>query len=142
MQSTQKLTRALRELLKLIEEEAGRNPNFSSRLEEIVAELPSKEQRKTSKQKNATQSIAAPDIFAALQEKGEEEFRFWLRTLDVATLKTIIKKNGFDPAKASVRWTEPDKFVALIVEQAIARLKRGSAFLPAKTENKDEPHLQ
>lgn len=138
MQSTQKLTRALRELLKLIEEEAGRNPNFSSRLEEIVAELPLKEQRKNSKQKNAAQSIVAPDIFAALQEKGEEEFRFWLRSLSLATLKSIIKANGFDPAKISARWTEPDKFIALIVEQAVARLKRGSAFLPAKTEHSGE----
>lgn len=141
MQSTQKLTRTLRELLKLVEEEAERNPNFAARLEAITAELPSQIGKKVSKQNKTAKSATAPDVFAALQEKGEEEFRFWLRSLDTATLKSIIKVNGFDPAKVSSRWTEPDKFVALIFEQSIARLKRGSAFLPAKTENKDA-HLQ
>jgi hypothetical protein len=46
------------------------------------------------------------------------------------------KISGFDPAKVSSRWTEPDKFVALISEQSIARLKRGSAFLPPKSDSK------
>jgi hypothetical protein len=70
--------------------------------------------------------------------KGEEEFRFWLRSLDLRTLKTIIKINGFDPAKASQRWRDLDKFVALIAEQTAARLRRGSAFLPAKAS--EESH--
>ena len=82
-----------------------------------------------------------PDVFAAMQEKGEGEFRFWLRSLDIATLKAIVKKNGFDPAKVSTRWTEPDKFVVLIAEQLVARLKRGSAFLPTKSENSDGPSM-
>jgi hypothetical protein len=141
MQSTKKLIHALRDLLKIVEEEADQNPIFASRLEAIAAELPSKFGRNTSIGKTATRSaIIAPDVFAALQEKGEQEFRFWLRSLDIIILKKIIKINGFDPAKVSARWTEPDKFVALIVEQSVARLKRGSAFLPAKAEGKDEVH--
>lgn len=135
MQSTQKLTRILRKLLELVEEEATRNPAFAARLETITADLPAKQGKKAPKQKAVVQSPAPPDAIAALQEKGEEEFRFWLRSLDMATLKSIIKTNGFDPAKASSRWTEPDKFVALIAEQSVARLKRGSAFLPPRAES-------
>jgi hypothetical protein len=140
MQSTKELIHALRDLLKLVEEEAGRNPNFAARLEAIAADFPLKGREKTAKQKRKASQSVVPDIFAAFQEKGEQEFRFWLRSLDLAALKAIVKKNGFDPAKASARWTEPDKFVALIEEQLIARLKRGSAFLPTKSENSGELH--
>ncbi len=135
MQSAKKLIHALRDLLKLVEEEAGRNPDFAARLESIAANFPSKGGEKAAKNKRTAKLLVVPDVFAALQEKGEREFRFWLRSLDITTLKAIVKKNGFDPAKASARWTEPDKFVALIAEQTVARLKRGSAFLPTKSEN-------
>jgi len=75
---------------------------------------------------------SAPDIFAAFKEKGAEEFSFWLRTLDQPILKEVVRANGFDPARASQRWTDSDKFVALILEQVRARLRRGSAFLPPR----------
>ena len=74
------------------------------------------------------------DVFAAFEECGEEEFHFWLRTLDVPTLKVVIQYNGLDPGKVGVRWSDKDKFIALIVEQTLARRKRGTAFLPPKAE--------
>ena len=77
---------------------------------------------------------------AALQEKGEEEFTFWLHSLDLPILKAIVKANGFDPAKTSLRWRESDKFVHLIVDQTRARLRRGSAFLPGRTTAEGETH--
>jgi hypothetical protein len=78
------------------------------------------------------QSVLVPDVFASLQEKGDEEFRFWLRTLDLPTLRAVVKQNGFDPARVSQRWKDTDKFIALVHDQTQARLKRGSAFLPPK----------
>jgi len=129
MQSTQKLNRALKALLELIDEEAKQNPIFASRLEAITAELPSKTVKKPSK---LIPKIEIPNVLKAIQEKGEEEFRFWLRNFDIATLKAIVKSNGFDSAKVSQRWSDADKFIILITEQTIARLKRGSAFLPPK----------
>ena len=128
MQSTQKLSRSLKALLELIEEEAKQNPIFASRLDAITAELP-KTVKKNSK---AISKVEVPDVMTVIQEKGEEEFRFWLRNFDVAMLKAIVKANGFDSAKISQRWNDPDKFIILITEQTIARLKRGSAFLPQK----------
>jgi hypothetical protein len=135
MQSTKKLTGVLRDLVALLEEEAARNPDFAGRLETILATLPPRD-RKAPRSARPTADVAnVPDVFLELQNKGETELRFWLRSLDTATLKAIIKINGFDPAKASKRWTDPDKFVALVADQTIARMKRGSAFLPAKTDN-------
>jgi len=131
MQSTQKLTRVLDDLVALIKEEAARNPSFAERLEAITADIPSHSVKRATKPKPP--ALAPPEVFAVCQEKGEEEFRFWLRSLDLRTLKAVVKTNGFDPGKISRNWTEPDKFVTLIAEQTIARLRRGSGFLPAKT---------
>lgn len=131
MQPTKKLTPILRDLLSLVDEEAARNPEFAARLEFIMAELPTRTARAPRPPRTI---VEIPDVFATLQDKGEVEFGFWVRTLDLATLKAVIRSNGFDPAKASQRWTDPDKFVALIIEQTVARLKRGSSFLPPKAE--------
>ncbi|MBN8420820.1 MAG: hypothetical protein J0L73_18025 [Verrucomicrobia bacterium] len=140
MQPAQKLTRALRSLITLVEEEASRNPDFAQRLEAIVSDLPSAHAaRKPQKAKPSEPETPPPDVLGACEAKGEDEFRFWLRDFDIATLKAIIRSNGFDPGKSSQRWTEPDKFIALIVEQSVARLRRGSSFLPPKGAEPQTP---
>jgi hypothetical protein len=136
MQHTKKLTSVLRSLLSLIEDEANRNQDFANRLEQITSELP----RPASVQKGGKNKSSSPDeqqidVMAALQSKGEDEYRFWLRDFELLTLKKIIKINGFDPGKKSQRWTEPDKLIDLIVEQTSARLRRGAAFLPQKSRD-------
>jgi hypothetical protein len=133
MHPTQKLTRVLRNLIALVEEEAKRNPAFSERLDVITSGLPNHRRERSKKPKLLGPPAPLPDVAAAFQEKGDEEFRFWLRGFDLQILKAIIKINGFDPAKASQRWKEPDKFVALIGDQTAARLRRGAAFLPPKS---------
>jgi hypothetical protein len=130
MQPTKKLIPFLRDLLALIDEEATRNPEFATKLNAIMAELPARPSRPARLPKIA---VSIPDVFAALQEKGEVEFGFWVRTLDIPTLRVVIRTNGFDPAKASQRWTDPDKFAKLVIEQTMARMKRGSSFLPPKS---------
>lgn len=132
MQSTKKLTSILRSLLTLVDEEATRNPEFAAKLEGITSDLPARLERSPRPPKPA---ISIPDVFSVLQEKGEMEFSFWVRSLDIPTLKAIIKRNGFDPGKAAQRWTDPDKFIGLVIEQTISRLKRGSAFLSQKPDN-------
>jgi len=137
MQSTKKLASAFRNLLALVEEEAERNPSFAARLEEISSSL-MVSAKKDSRNKPIGPTEATPNVFSVHQEKGEEEFRFWLRSLNLRVLKAIVKTNGFDPGKTSQRWTEPDKFVELIADQTAARLRRGSAFLTSKTSKDDQ----
>jgi len=127
------LSRALRNLVTLLEEEAGRNPAFAERLEEITAALPERFSRRPGRAR-VSEPANVPDVLAEFQARGEEEFRFWLRDFDLRTMKAIVKRNGFDPARATQRWKEPDKFVNLICEQVRARLKRGSAFITTKSE--------
>ena len=134
MQSAKKLTGVLKDLVSLIEDEAQRNPAFAERLEAITSILPASGKKLGGKKSRPFPPINLPDVFSVFQEHGEEEFPFWLRTLDVPTLKALVKQNGFDPGKVAARWTDQDQFIALIVEQTQARLKRGAAFLPTKTE--------
>ncbi len=132
MPPTKKLTKALKELITLLEEEASRNPEFAQRLDDITSELPAQFKKVRNKSPRLRLALDVPDVFASLEERGEEEFRFWLRTLDIPTLKAIIKVYGLDAAKASTRWIDKDKFMTLVAEQTIAQRKRGSAFLPPK----------
>lgn len=130
MQRTQTLTKLFKQLAELVAREAESNPAFAAELDAILAPLP----KPTAKAKGKVHPV--PDIFAEFEAKGEEEFSFWLRALDLATLKAIVKENGFDPSKTAHRWKEADKFVPLIVEQTVARLKRGSAFLSPSRSDK------
>lgn len=116
----------MRQLANLIEEEADRNAGFAEKLDGILAPLP-KKSRGAGRAKLSTEDV--PDVYAEFQRRGEDEFGFWLRSLDVLTLKNVVKVNGFDPVKASRKWTDPAKFVPLITEQVKARLRRGSGFM-------------
>jgi hypothetical protein len=82
-------------------------------------------------------AVLVPNVFQELESRGEEEFRFWLRELDTDVLKLIVKSNGFDPGKKSLRWKDKDKFVDLVMEQSLAHLKRGSSFLPPRNPTLD-----
>jgi hypothetical protein len=132
MQPTKKLTAVLRDLVTLIEDEAAHNPGFAASLDDILSGLPSRVQRARRSDRQTPPPTDIPDVFAALAAKGEEEFRFWLRSIDLPALKAIIKMHGFDPGKAAQHWTDPDKFLALVADQTISRMKRGSAFLRPK----------
>jgi len=132
MQRAKTLTRLLKQLAEVVAEEAEQNPAFAEKLDAILAPLPA---APANSKKSKLPTKAAPDVYAELQSRGEEEFRFWLAGLGVPTLKAIVKANGFDPTKQSNRWSEPDKFVPLILEQVRARLKRGSAFMTPRPQD-------
>jgi hypothetical protein len=129
----EKLTSLIRELAHLLEDEAAKNPPFAARLDALLG--PTLREHATPVPRTRRSQVV-PDVLSVLQEKGEEEFRFWLRSLDLATFKAIIKANGFDVARASQKWTDPDKFINLIAEQAVARLRRGASFLPPSTKGR------
>ena len=127
----QKLSTLLRDIAQLVDEEASVNPEFAARLDAfLTATVGGAQQSAKSRARVPLHSVVVPDVLTALESKGEDEFRFWIRSFDLATLKAVVKANGFDVAKTSQKWNDPDKFINLIVEQASARLRRGSGFLP------------
>jgi hypothetical protein len=129
--------RLLRQLVDLVEEEAERNSAFAEKLDGILAPLPKRSGKRTGKGMLTAKDM--PDVYAEYQSRGEDEFRFWLRGLDVVTLKGIVRVNGFDPSKVSRRWAEAEKFVPLVVEQVKARLRRGSGFMTPREPGGMEP---
>ena len=132
MQSVKNLKARLNALVDAIESEASRNPSFAAELCAVFGNASAQDVTRIHRPAGTNRKVTVPDVFATIQEKGEEEFKFWLRTLDLPTLKAIVKHNGFDPARVSQRWKDADKFSALIQEQTQARLRRGAAFLPPK----------
>lgn len=139
MPRNQKLSGLLKGLAQLLEEEAARNVEFAVQLNLLLNPAQPNPKSKNSRVRGKPSSATTPDVLSTLEKLGEEEFRFWLRSFDIGTLKEIVKSNGFDVARASQKWTDPDKFLNLIVEQTSARLRRGSGFLPLRTDgNKDE----
>src|ERR1700693_2170556 len=101
MQRAKTLTKFLKAIAEIVADEAERNPAFAEKLDAAMSSLPVK---KPKKQKLV---YAGPDIYVEYQQRGEEEFRFWLAGLDLPTLKAIVKVNGFNITKSAKRWTEP-----------------------------------
>ena len=91
MPRPQKLVGLLRDLAKLVDDEASRNDAFAARLEALLAPTLADVRRKGSRSRVRADSAAVPDVMSVLNEKGEEEFRFWLRSFDLAMLKAILK---------------------------------------------------
>ena len=63
-----------------------------------------------------------------LRQSGEQGLQEALASLDLASLKAIVRAYRIDPARISARWTAPERIIELIVEQAQARLNHGRAF--------------
>jgi len=89
MQATKKLTSLLRHLFALVEEEIARNSGFAVKLDPIMAALPMGPARPTRSPKNPMTAVT--DVLAVLQEKDESELGFWARSLDIPTLKAVIR---------------------------------------------------
>jgi len=132
MQPRSGLKKRLRAFADVVLSEALDNPAFAARLEAALTNTTSTRPAVPQNRSRRREHVLIPDVFEALKEKGDEEFGFWLRTLDTPTLKAIVKQNGFDPAKLSARWKDSDKHVELIREQTRLRLRRGVGFLPPK----------
>jgi len=145
MKATKRIAKALRALAKALDEEAGNNPEFDEKIEAVFEGLlGNRSPRETTSSENPKRNTVTdelPDVFKELERLGSDEFAFSLRAYDPPLLKAIVSANGFDPERKSARWTEPDKFVALIREQMEARLRRGAAFLekPQPETKKDTP---
>lgn len=73
-------------------------------------------------------AILALDPFSVLRERGEPGLQASLESLDLLSLRQIVRTHRLDPARISARWTARDRVIALIVDQVRARANHGKAF--------------
>ncbi|HEY7021937.1 MAG TPA: hypothetical protein VH349_12535 [Ktedonobacterales bacterium] len=122
-------TRALIDTLRAVASQIEADPALAARL---VAEPAMKGEYEAPTQttlRPAREVVAPPlDPFAVLRQSGEQGLQQALASLDIASLKAIVRAYRLDPARLSARWTAPGRIIELIVEQAQARLNHGRAF--------------
>jgi hypothetical protein len=128
MRKDKALIGLLRGLADLLSEESARNPEFASKVEALLSDLPDRRSRPARSTPFAS-SEELPDIHAELSTRGDGEFRLWLRDQPTPILRSLIRKHDLDPTRRTVKWREPEKLAEFIADGMSARSTRGSAFI-------------
>ncbi|MGD0488630.1 MAG: hypothetical protein ABSB94_15735 [Syntrophorhabdales bacterium] len=68
------------------------------------------------------------DVVQVVAEAGESVLRQRLETLDLQTLKGIVRQHGFDASKLAEKWRRKERLIDLIIERASARSDKGKVF--------------
>jgi hypothetical protein len=122
-----KLKKTLQDLIRVIAEEAERNPEFARRIEETIGLEPCapKIQSPRAAKRRAPPILDPVD----LARQGEAALRARLAELTLDQLKDIVADYGMDPGKLVMKWKTPDRVVERIIEVSMGRAKKGEAFL-------------
>jgi len=128
MRKEKALIGLLRSLVDLLTEESARNPEFSSKLDALLSELPEKKAT-AKKPAKATPPEQLPDIHAEWIARGEIDFRLWLRDQPISVLRAVIRAEDLDAIRRTVKWKEAEKLADFIADSLRARQSRGSAFI-------------
>lgn len=117
--------KVLKDIFSLIIMEAKHNVEFSNKLDCILTNIhEEKIEGKAIKRKKDKPLFNPYDLI----EKGEDEFRKELFTLNINQLKDIISGYDLDPTKKTSRWRKEEKFIEHIIEMTTKRVNKGSAF--------------
>ena len=131
------LRTVLRNLVKVVSDEAERNPEFAERLwvvfKSAMATRPAKTTSAASGASSKTNRPAnrrPPAVLdpVALAGKGEEVLRAELAPLTLDQLKDIVADYGMDREKLVMKWKTPSRVSDRIVEISIKRAHKGDAF--------------
>lgn len=128
MRKEKALIGLLRGLVDLLAEESARNPEFSSKLDTLLSELP----EKTATAKRAARTTSPehlPDIHGEWNVRGETNFRLWLRDQPIPVLRALIRAEDVDATRRTVKWKEAEKLADFIADNLRARQSRGAAFI-------------
>jgi hypothetical protein len=68
-------------------------------------------------------------VHAEFTQRGEAEFRAWLRGLALPTLRALIAQQDLDPTRKTSRWRGADKLADYVADGLAARRARGGGFL-------------
>lgn len=128
----------LTRLMRVVIEEAERNPDFEAALNDALGSTPSK--RKPSKAEAPGQvedgeakrgkNRRAPGALDPVQvvRGGELALRSALDKLSLEQLRDIVAEYGMDPGRLVMKWNTRERVIDRIIEISITRAHKGSAF--------------
>ena len=138
------LRKFLTEAVRVVADEAERNPEFERRLRETLG-LPgdrsegglarpgatrttagSRDQRRPKSRRSA--AVLNPIEIAT---EGEEQLRKQLAALTLDQLKDVVADYGMDPGRLVMKWKSPERVAERIVELSMSRARKGDAFRPS-----------
>ena len=128
----------LNRLMRVVLEEAERNPEFEAALIDALGSGAAK--RKAPKEDVPGQSDQgdpkrgknrrAPAVLDPVQivRDGEPALRDALGKLSLDELRDIVADYGMDPGRLVMKWATPERVIERIVEMSITRAHKGNAF--------------
>lgn len=122
------LKKTLRGLADLLASEAERNPAFAEALQNVLFESAGQKRAKETITLKKAPKVEVFDPFAALSEKGPVGFKEWLGTLDVPSLRAIVRQYRLDPTRLSDKWKTQGRFIELIHDRVQDRVSHGESF--------------
>lgn len=124
MSNDKEIAKKAAHILKVIAEKIEKNPEILSNLGLTLGDIPTVNQKK----KKMEEPPIDFDIFQIFAEGGEPVLRQKLETLELNTLKKIVRQHGFDPSRLAEKWRKKDRLLNLIIERVSARSDKGRVF--------------
>ena len=126
----------LRDFVKVVSDEAERNPDFAERLRVVFEtstmrpRIHSSATRRMNSKVTRSANRRPPAILdpVALAARGEEALRIKLAPLTLDQLKDIVADYGMDRERLVMKWRTPKRVIDRIVEVSISRAHKGDAF--------------
>lgn len=132
------LRNTLSRLMRVVIEEAERNPDFEAALNDAL-NFPLSKRKLTkvegfgqegdgeSKRGKNRRASAVLDPVQVARD-GELTLRTELEKLSLDQLRDIVAEYGMDPGRLVMKWNTPERVIDRIVEMAVARAHKGNAF--------------
>ena len=132
------LRNTLNRLMRVVIEEAERNPGFEAALNDALDLTSSK--RRPAKAEALAQggdseakrgkNRRTPAVLDPVQivRDGEPALRSALEKLSLEQLRDIVAEYGMDPGRLAMKWNAPERVIDRIVEMSVARAHKGNAF--------------
>lgn len=133
------LRNTLSRLMRVVIEEAERNPDFEAALNDALGSA-TQGKRKSPKEgppgsaddgeAKRGKNRRAPATLDPVQvvRDGEPTLRSALEKLSLEQLRDIVAEYGMDPSRLVMKWNTPERVIDRIVEMSVARAHKGNAF--------------
>ena len=131
------LRAVLRNFVKVVSDEADRNPEFAERLRVVFQSAMATRTAKTTSAASGAGSKSSrpanrrpPAVLdpVALALQGEKALRTELAPLALEQLRDIVADYGMDPGRLVMKWKTPSRVIDRIVEISVSRAHKGDAF--------------